>query len=137
MTAEERTKLANVEAEAEKNKVVDIQVNDESIVVDRVAKITYETSLDKDSAKAPSTTAVRQFVNSSIANNAANYVTSTTTGDNFSSVSALITTRAYYYNGQAYWPKKNDYAIVADDENHDHKQARYICTGAVENVSAT
>lgn len=132
MTASQKAKLASIEDGAEKNVLTDVIVNNNSIVKDKVAQIVYESVLDKDSDNAPSVTAVRRFINSSLENNVANYVTSDTFGNNFPTVAALKSSLHYYYNGAIYLKedlKKNDYAIVAQDEYHENKQARYIYTG--------
>ena len=76
----------------------------------------------------------KDFVNSSISNMAAHYITSDASGSsNFASVAALVA-GPYYYDGQEHQPEKNDYAVVEADENHvdpvtDEKPTtRYICT---------
>ena len=71
----------------------------------------------------------KDFVNSSIANMAANYVTSNAQGDNFASHAALIN-GPYYHKGTSYTPTNNDYALVETDEDHSNATTRYIYDGA-------
>ena len=80
------------------------------------------------------TTALNQladkaFVNSSISNMAANYVTSDAQGDNFATHAALIN-GPYYYKGQSYTLTNNDYALVESDEDHSNATTRYMYDGA-------
>ena len=70
----------------------------------------------------------KAFVNSSIANMAANYITSDAQGDNFPTKAALIA-GPYYYKGQLYTPTNNDYALVEDDETKNDATTRYIYDG--------
>lgn len=59
----------------------------------------------------------KDFVNSSIANNASNYVTATESGDTqFSSLSALQA-GPWYLRGQSYIPTRNDYAMFINTDN--------------------
>lgn len=64
----------------------------------------------------PTTEAVREFVNSSVSNMAANYITKNANGDAFDSNSELISASTYYSGGAVFTPTKNDYAIVLKDE---------------------
>lgn len=64
----------------------------------------------------PTTAAVREFVNSSVSNMAANYITKNANGDAFDSNSELIGASTYYSGGLVFTPTKNDYAIVLKDE---------------------
>lgn len=80
------------------------------------------------------TTALNQladkaFVNSSISNMAANYVTSDAQGDNFATHAALLA-GPYYYKGQSYTLTNNDYALVESDEDHSNATTRYMYDGA-------
>lgn len=82
----------------------------------------------------PSTTsssnqlADKAFVNSSISNMAANYITSDAQGDNFATHAALIN-GPYYYKGASYTPTNNDYALVESDEDHSNATTRYMYDG--------
>ena len=69
------------------------------------------------------------FVNSSISNMAANYVTSDAQGDNFATKAALLA-GPYYYKGQSYTLTNNDYALVEADETKNNATTRYIYDGA-------
>ena len=71
----------------------------------------------------------KDFVNSSIANMAANYVTSDAQGDNFATKAALLA-GPYYYKGQSYTLTNNDYALVEADETKNGATTRYIYDGA-------
>lgn len=71
----------------------------------------------------------KAFVNSSISNMAANYVTSDAQGDNFASHAALLA-GPYYYKGQSYTLTNNDYALVETDEDHSNATTRYMYDGA-------
>lgn len=71
----------------------------------------------------------KAFVNSSISNMAANYVTSDAQGDNFASHAALLS-GPYYYKGQSYTLTNNDYALVETDEDHSNATTRYMYDGA-------
>jgi len=82
----------------------------------------------------PSTTsssnqlADKAFVNSSISNMAANYVTSDAQGDNFATRAALLA-GPYYYKGQSYTLTNNDYALVESDETKNNATTRYMYDG--------
>lgn len=71
----------------------------------------------------------KAFVNSSISNMAANYVTSDAQGDNFATHAALLA-GPYYYKGQSYTLTNNDYALVESDEDHSNATTRYMYDGA-------
>lgn len=71
----------------------------------------------------------KEFVNSSINNIAAYYITSNSTGSAFTTHAALIA-GPYYYDGSIRTPTKNDYAIVTADEDHDNACTRYLYTGS-------
>ena len=71
----------------------------------------------------------KAFVNSSIANMAANYVTSDAQGDNFATKAALLA-GPYYYKGQSYTLTNNDYALVKSDETKNNATTRYIYDGS-------
>lgn len=71
----------------------------------------------------------KAFVNSSISNMAANYVTSDAQGDNFSTKASLIS-GPYYHKGQVYTLTENDYALVESDETKGNATTRYIYDGS-------
>ncbi|MDE7406485.1 MAG: hypothetical protein K2M89_06405 [Clostridiales bacterium] len=69
------------------------------------------------STSASNKLADQAFVNSSINNLAAFYITSNAQGDAFTTRAALLSAATYYYGGQARTPTQNDYAIVLADES--------------------
>ena len=71
----------------------------------------------------------KAFVNSSVANMAANYITSDAQGDNFTTKATLLS-GPYYHKGVSYTPTNNDYALVESDETKDNATTRYIYDGA-------
>ncbi len=79
-------------------------------------------------ATASNQLADKAFVNSSIANMAANYVTSDAQGDNFATKAALLS-GPYYYKGQSYTLTNNDYALVESDETKNNATTRYMYDG--------
>lgn len=70
----------------------------------------------------------KDFVNSSINNMAAFYITSDAAGDPFATRAALIA-GPYYFKGQLREPTQNDYALVTEDETHDDMTSRYMYDG--------
>lgn len=70
----------------------------------------------------------KDFVNSSINNMAAFYITSDVAGDPFATRAALIA-GPYYFRGQLRTPTQNDYALVSEDETHDDLTSRYMYDG--------
>lgn len=101
-----------------------------------IGQITTNTSaINTINGKIPSAAtssnqlADKAFVNSSIANMAANYVTSDAQGDNFATKAALLA-GPYYYEGQSYTLTNNDYALVEADETKGNATTRYIYDGS-------
>ena len=68
----------------------------------------------------------KDFVNSSINNMTAFYITSNVDGDPFPTRVSLLNATTYYSGGEVRVPSKNDYAIVLSDENHSNATTRYI-----------
>mgnify|MGYP004544944931 CR=1 FL=1 len=95
---------------------------------------TNKTDISTINGKIPSAAttsnqlADKAFVNSSISNMAANYVTSDANGDNFATKAALLS-GPYYYKGQAYTLTNNDYALVESDETKANATTRYMYDG--------
>lgn len=87
---------------------------------------------DKIPTQASSTNqlADKDFVNSSINNIAAFYITSNASGDAFESYAQLSTATVFYSGGQSRTPTRNDYCIVRKDENHNNATTRYIYQGS-------
>lgn len=111
--------------------VDDVKINNVSIVEQKIAQIIYETGLGNDSNNAATTTAIREYVNSSINAVAAYYITSDAQGDAFATKAALdyaTENNQCYYAGQIRTPTRNDYTIVIADETHSGKTARYTYT---------
>lgn len=119
-----QTSLGLADTALQSAPVTDVQINNISILDGTVAKIVYETGLGSDSSNAATVTAIRAFVNSSVENVAAYYITSNTTGAAFATKAALDA-GPWYYAGKTRTPTRNDYAIVTADENHDGQSARY------------
>lgn len=79
-------------------------------------EITKIKAVIPNAATASNQLADKEFVNSSIANNASNYVTSTAQGDSqFASLDALQA-GPWYLMGESYTPTKNDYAIFVNTD---------------------
>ena len=72
----------------------------------------------------------KDFVNSSINNIAAFYITSNASGDAFETYAQLSTATVFYSGGQSRTPTRNDYCIVRSDENHNNATTRYIFQGS-------
>ena len=68
------------------------------------------------------------FVNSSINNMAAFYVTSDVSGDPFPTRASLVA-GPWYFRGQTRQPTQNDYALVTEDETHDDMTSRFMYDG--------
>lgn len=81
------------------------------------------------SATASNMLADRAFVNSSINNMAAYYITASASGNAFGDHARLIS-GPWYFQGELRTPTMNDYALVIEDETHDNKSARYLYDGA-------
>lgn len=79
-------------------------------------------------ASATNQLADKDFVNSSINNMAAFYITSDETGNAFATKAALVS-GPWYFDGKTRQPTTNDYAVVLADETHDGKTYRYSYTG--------
>ena len=78
---------------------------------------------------------VAEFVNSSVNNLAAYYLTYTAQGDAFPTKAALDAATTFYNGGVARSPTKNDYLIVLADEEHTtalgvNPTTRYVYDGA-------
>lgn len=81
-----------------------------------------------NSASSSNQLADKDFVNSSINNMAAFYVTSNAQGDPFANRTALIA-GPWYMQGEVRTPTQNDYALVIEDETHDDYTSRYMYDG--------
>ena len=70
----------------------------------------------------------KDFVNSSINSVTAFYITKNANGDQFATHAELTSATTFYSWWVVRVPTRNDYCIVADDEDHDHATTRYIYT---------
>ena len=99
-------------------------------VYDKVSGI--DTSISTIEWKIPSQAtstnqlADKAFVNSSINSVTAYYITKNANGDQFATHAELTSATTFYSGWVARTPTRNDYCIVADDEDHDHATTRYI-----------
>ena len=75
-----------------------------------------DSTIDGNSASIPTSQAVLSFVNSSIENVAAYYITKNAAGDAFNTKAELTGASTYYSGGSVRVPTRNDYAIVLHDE---------------------
>ena len=98
-------------------------------IMDHQQHLEYIDGMIPSAADAFNQLADKAFVNSSIANMAANYVTSDAQGDNFATKAALLS-GPYYYKGQSYTLTNNDYALVESDETKNNARTRYIYDGS-------
>lgn len=85
-------------------------------------------SLIPNQASSSNQLADKDFVNSSINNMSAFYITSDVAGDPFATRATLIA-GPYYFRGQLRTPTQNDYALVSEDETHDDMTSRYMYDG--------
>ena len=68
----------------------------------------------------------KDYVNDSINSVSAYYITKNAQGDQFATYAELAAATTFYSWWTTRTPTRNDYAIVLDDENHDHATTRYI-----------
>lgn len=78
-----------------------------------------------DGASPSNKLADRNFVNSSINNIAAFYITADVDGNAFETVAQLTSATTFYSGGVERTPTRNDYCIVRTDENHNNATTRY------------
>ena len=85
------------------------------------------TTINDESTDAQYATAksIYNFVNSSINNVAAYYITYNADGDAFPTHAALESATVFYNGGQVRVPTRNDYCIVRADEDNDGATTRY------------
>lgn len=77
-------------------------------------------------ASASNQLADKAFVNSSLNSIAAYFITKNATGDSFATKAELTSATTFYSGGAVRVPTRNDYCIVAKDEDHDNATTRYI-----------
>lgn len=68
----------------------------------------------------------KDFVNSSINNLAAFYITKNAQRDAFETHAELFSATVFYSGGQPRTPTRNDYCIVRSDEEHENATTRYM-----------
>ena len=68
----------------------------------------------------------KNYVDTAINSVAAYYLTKNAAGDQFATYAELAAATTFYAGWVVRVPTRNDYCIVADDENHDHATTRYI-----------
>ena len=90
---------------------------------------TADSTIDSNSTSIPTSQAVLAFVNSSVENVAAYYITKNAAGDAFDTKAELTGASTYYSGGSVRVPTRNDYAIVL----HDETKATDIGTFATAN----
>jgi len=67
----------------------------------------------------------KDFVNSSVANTAAHFVSYDAQGNPFPTNAALVGAATFYYRGTEYTPTEHDYTTVINDETYSGEQWRY------------
>lgn len=90
---------------------------------------TADSTIDANANSIPTSQAVLSFVNSSVENVAAYYITKNAAGDAFDTKAELTGASTYYSGGAVRTPTRNDYAIVL----HDETKATDIGTFATAN----
>lgn len=91
-------------------------------------RITSVEEVIPSTASTDNLLADRAFVNSSINNMAAYYITASASGNAFGNHARLVS-GPWYFQGQLRTPTMNDYALVMEDETHDNHSARYLFDG--------
>ena len=91
-------------------------------------RITSVEEVIPSTASTDNLLADRAFVNSSINNMAAYYITASASGNAFGNHARLVS-GPWYFQGQLRTPTMNDYALVTEDETHDNHSARYLFDG--------
>lgn len=105
----------SIDAETSRAKLAE-QTNAENIGKNKTS-IDVIDKLIPSAASETNKLADKDFVNSSIANNASNYVTSTPSGDSQFASLAALQAGPWYLRGESYIPTKNDYAIYTNTDN--------------------
>ena len=130
---------------AEQQDIIDNQIRIEisnvsqAVTLEEAARLSADATINNkinsieevipSSATASNMLADRAFVNSSINNMAAYYITASASGNAFGDHARLIS-GPWYFQGELRTPTLNDYALVIEDETHDNKSARYLYDGA-------
>lgn len=74
----------------------------------------------------------KAFVNSSLNSIAAYFITKNAAGESFATKAELTSATTFYSGGEVRVPTRNDYCIVAKDEDHDNATTRYIYNNSWE-----
>lgn len=98
-------------------KVSQIETNKNNIIAIN-EKIPEQASADNQLAD-------KNFVNSSINNSAAYYITYNAQGEAFPTRADLMNATTFYSGGEVRTPTRNDYCIVRADETQDNATTRY------------
>ena len=109
--------LDAVNSGIDSTKVAQIEINKNNII-EINEKIPSEASSSNQLAD-------KNFVNSSINNIAAYYITYNAQGEAFPTRSALMNATTFYSGGEVRTPTRNDYCIVRVDETQDNATTRY------------
>lgn len=107
------------------DKFADIGDNNKLVVSKAVKGI---TDLIPDQAGSNNQLADKDFVNSSINNNSAYYITKNANGDPFGTHDELIKTQTFYSGGIVRIPTRNDYCTVLADETQEEAPGLYPTT---------
>lgn len=83
-------------------------------------------------ASATNQLADKDFVNSSLNSIAAYFITKNAAGESFATKAELTSATTFYSGGEVRVPTRNDYCIVAKDEDHDNATTRYIYNNSWE-----
>ena len=110
---------------AQSNAIQQVQSNLDEISTNLNEDIIEINSKIPTQASSTNQLADKAFVNSSINNFAAFYITKNANGDPFESYNELITTTVYYSGGEVRIPSTNDYCFVRVDETHNNSSTRY------------
>ena len=110
---------------AQSNAIQQVQSNLDEISTNLSEDITEINNKIPTQASSTNQLADKAFVNSSINNFAAFYITKNANGDPFESYNELITTTVYYSGGEVRIPSTNDYCFVRTDETHNNSSTRY------------
>ena len=93
------------------------------------ARITTIEGKIPTAASSSNQLADKAFVNSSISNMAASYITASASGNAFGDY-ARLSQGPWYFQGEETTPTEHDYAVVLDDETHNHETSRYTFDGS-------
>lgn len=138
------TDLSNYRTSAAQD-LIDAQIRveignvDHNVTLEAMARVQADAALNEriedieevipSAASTSNLLADRDFVNSSINNMAAHYITASASGNAFGDHARLVQ-GPWYFQGAEVNPTINDYALVIADETHSGETARYVYDGA-------